>query len=138
MRRLDHVPPLSRGCLCFDRFEEFRSAEEDARRRATYESVKSARDALALELRELYPSFHERLADLFQRMDANNTKLTHVNRCLPRGKATLLEAELVARKLDSFVRRGMTTPSIVREVRLAPFEYSETDRWAYPSVLRPW
>jgi hypothetical protein len=65
MRRLDHVPPLSRGCLCFDRFEEFRSAEEDARRRATYESVKSARDALALELRELYPSFHERLADLF-------------------------------------------------------------------------
>jgi hypothetical protein len=55
------------------------AAEEDARRRATYERVKAERDKLAAELAELYPAIEDKLAELLERIDANDPQIEHIN-----------------------------------------------------------
>lgn len=74
------------------------------------------RDALAEELREVYPNAARRMADLFVRIDTNDRALAELNRSRPAGiEQHMLSTELHARKLDNLT---LSTPSLVNSVHL--------------------
>jgi hypothetical protein len=108
-------------------------AEEDARRWAAYERVKVERDKLAAELAELYPAIEGKLAELLERIDANDRQIEHINdRALPSGARRLVVAELVARGLPSFTPKPyVDAPRITKELRLPTFAYPG-ERYAWP------
>jgi len=86
----------------------------------------AARDALAKELRDLYPVV-PRLADLFGRIAANDRELSQLHQSRPSGaKGTLLSAELVARGLTEFSR---DQPSLTRDLVLPDFVESCKALW---------
>jgi hypothetical protein len=94
---------------------------------ARYEAAAVQRDALAKELRDLYPQFAPRLADLFTRIAANDRELSALHGSRPAGcKGTLLGAELVARGLFSFTR---DSPSLTRDLVLPDFVESCKALW---------
>lgn len=107
-----------------DRFRELQKQEENERRQIAYDRIKAERNALAEELRQLYPGFAEQLGKLLARIEANDREVEFVNRNLPRGGGRLLVAELIARGLEGFMINRSPVPSIVSEVRLPAFEYS--------------
>jgi Sec-independent protein translocase protein TatA len=101
------------------RLIEARKSEEQDARRQDYERVRTARDELAAELREIYPEFERRLSAVLGRIAANDREVLWINRGrLPEGAERLLGAELVARGLGGFAWNGVQTPSIVEELRL--------------------
>jgi hypothetical protein len=91
--------------------------------------LKPLRDTLAEELRDLYPSFATKLADLLDRIAANDDALGRLNQSRPNGPsgAHLLGAELVARELGGFSR---DTPSITKHLQLP--DWSDGERLLYP------
>ena len=81
-----------------------------------YGALKRERDALAEELRELYPDAARKIADLFARIAENNKELDQLNRDRPPDvDQHLRSAELHARGLDSFT---YNTPSLLDSVAL--------------------
>lgn len=102
-----------------DRFRAVTSAEENARRQIAYDRVTQQRDALAKEFAEVYPQLVAKLADLMNRVAANDREIAATKS--PEGAPRILEAELVARGLQGFVVNG--PPSIVRELRLPAFRH---------------
>jgi hypothetical protein len=81
------------------RHKELAADEEDARRLTRYAEVSAERDALAQELKELYPPFAERFRDLMTRIGRIDTEVAIINRHLPRGKMPLADVEAVAREV---------------------------------------
>jgi hypothetical protein len=72
---------------------------------AEYEALKPERDALAEELRELYPSAVNKIVDLFARITNNDNALSELHQARPAGvMQRLLSAELHGRGLNSFSR----------------------------------
>jgi hypothetical protein len=70
---------------------------------AQADQIEAERDALATELRELYPTFVARLIDIYTRIDANTAAINSLYRSAPRGEwRNLLDAELKARGLQSY------------------------------------
>jgi hypothetical protein len=89
------------------RLRETQERERRAKWYAEYEALKSKRDALAAEFREVYTEFEARVVDLVIRMTANNAEISNLHLARSSGvKLHLLEAELVARSLESFTREA--------------------------------
>jgi len=117
-----------------ERLRELKAQEEDQRRWAAYERARAERDKLAAELKEVYPTFAARLADVLARIDANDREIEYSNtRARPSGAEWLAGAEMVARGLKGFVDGTADVPRITRDLRLPAFEY---DRHA-PTVWPP-
>ncbi len=98
---------------------------------AEYDVRKCERDALAEELRAVYPDAVTKIMDLFVRMIANDHALSALHLARPGGvKQHLLSAELHARGLDRFTR---DVPSLLTAVHLIDWD---SGRQAWPP-LRP-
>ena len=96
---------------------------------AEYEVMKRERDALAKELREVYPKAANEIMDLFIRIGANNEALSELHRARPAGVMEhLVSAELHARGRDRFTR---DTPSLLTSVCLFDF-HSGRQAWPPP------
>jgi hypothetical protein len=121
-----------------ERLEQVKAKEEDQQRQLVYERVKAERDKLAAELAEIYPAFANKLADLFQRIVANDREVEYINgHALPSGAERLLVVELIARNLEGFGKSlgniVIRTPRITGELCLPTFEYSAHHPYAWPS-----
>jgi hypothetical protein len=115
------------------RYQEVQAQEYLAQWRADYEALKIERDALAAELREVYPEFEAKITDLFTRITANNAELSGLHQARPGGVALhLLSAELVARDLERFTIRE---PSIAQELKLPTFAPGQRLAWPPQSSL---
>jgi hypothetical protein len=87
------------------RYGEVRAQEQSTDWRAEYEVMKRERDALAEELREVYPDAVIKIVDLFVRITNNNKSLSELHQARPPGVMEhLLSAELHGRGLDHFTR----------------------------------
>jgi hypothetical protein len=99
------------------RLKEAEVAEQLARWRPEYERVKAVRDALAAEMREVYPAAVETLTDLFLRMEACDRQSSHVNGLAPPGVPRLRKVELTARGVE-----GLLQPDVwIAEMLRLPF-----------------
>jgi len=126
--RRDRMAELSRQILVKTRAEE-----QQTRRLAAYAKAKAERDALGDELRSFYPEMAARLADVLDRIAANDARLKRLNTHeLPRGSPQLLSAELVGRDLQGFVRGGVNVPSLIEEVTLPVFQFVSPYAWPLP------
>jgi hypothetical protein len=88
-----------------DRYELEARAEAAVAWRSKYEALERERDALAKELREVYPTAATRIAVALGRAADLDRRLSQLHQSRPGGaKGTLLGAELVARDLTEFSR----------------------------------
>ena len=86
---------------------------------------------------ELYPAIEDKLAELLERIAANDRQIEYINEhARPSGADRLLVAELVARVLKGFVENGVQIPRITEELRLPAFERSQFEPYAWPSGER--
>jgi hypothetical protein len=109
------------------RLGEMQEREHRAKWYALYEVLKSKRDALAAEFREVYTDLEAKVVDLLVRMAANNAEISNLHSARSSGvKLHLLEAELVARGLERFTR---DVPSITKELKLPAFEPGRPPAW---------
>jgi hypothetical protein len=109
------------------RLRETQERERRAKWYAEYEALKSKRDALAAEFREVYPEFEAKVVGLLNRMAANDAEISNLHIARSAGvKLHLLEAELVARGLEQFTR---DMPSITKELKLPAFEPGQPLAW---------
>ncbi len=116
-----------------DRYRQVKAAEAAAAWRNKYEGLKVARDQLAAELRQIYPTTVNTLVSLFARIGANDAALSQLHRGRPaNAKGTLLSAELVARGLDEFSR---DSPPLSKELRLP--DWAESCRLVWPPRETP-
>ena len=110
------------------RLQELQAQEYPAQWHADYEGLKVERDALAAELREVYPPYATKIADLFARIAVNDAALSRLHQARPAGVARhLLGAELVARGLDGFTR---FEPSIAADLKLPDWDRADQVRVA--------
>jgi hypothetical protein len=119
-----------------ERLERVKAQEEDQERQLVYDRVKAERDKLVAELREIYPAFANKLADLLPRIAANDREVEYINgHALPSGAERLLVAELIARNLEGFGKSHgnvvIRTPRITEELCLPTFEYSAHHPYAW-------
>ena len=99
--------------------------EENERRWVEYEKVRAERDALAAELKALYPSFALRLANVLFRIEANDQLVEMINtRAAPAKAEPLLGAGAMARGLQGYVVSGSIIPRITAALVLPSFEYA--------------
>jgi hypothetical protein len=91
-------------------------AKREAAWLTEYDALKRSRDALAEELREVYPNAVSKIANLFGRIAVNNEALSELHRSRPDAvEKYLRSAELHARGLESFT---YNTPSLLNSVHL--------------------
>ncbi len=103
--------------------------EDGKRWQQDYNRLKPKRDALAVELRDFYPTFAAKLAGLLDRIAANDVELSQLNSSRPNGAsgAYLYGAELTARELGGFSR---VQPSLSKQLQLP--DWQQSDRLIYP------
>ena len=91
-------------------------AEREATWLAEHDTLKGARDALAEELRDVYPAPTIKIAELFARIAAIDKAIDDLNRKRPDGvQRHMLSVELHARGLENF---SSNTPSLLTSVCL--------------------
>jgi hypothetical protein len=109
------------------RYREVHDQEQAKAWLAEYDVMKRERDALAEEVREVFPEAENKIVDLFVRITENNKALSALHQARPAGVMEhLLSAELHARGLDRFTR---DTPSLLGSVCL--FDW-DTGRQIWP------
>jgi len=114
------------------RHQEMEAQEYLTQWRADYEALKIKRDALAAELREVYPVFEAKISDMFASIAANDAELSRLHQARPAGVGLhLLSAELVARDLERFTIRE---PSIAQELKLPTFAPGQRLAWPLPQL----
>ena len=102
------------------RYREVRDQEQSTDWRAEYEVMKRERDALAQEVRDVYPEAAYKIVDLFVRITDNNKALSELHQARPAGVMEhLVSAELQARGIDRFTR---DVPSLLTSVSLFDFD----------------
>jgi len=107
-----------------DRLQQLKAQEDNERRWQAYEKAKAERDKLVSELKDVYPAYATRLADLVARIKANDREVDRINlRAQPDGAEWLRSVELVARDLTGWNDGTATVPRLVRDLRLPAFEY---------------
>jgi hypothetical protein len=117
------------------RLEQVETQEYRARWRARYEEVEERRDALAAELRELYPKLASTIAELFVRVDVADREISEVNQASPPGLGLhLREVELEARDIDRFTTAA---PSIANGLRLPVFDVGQELLWPQRRAFDP-
>jgi hypothetical protein len=98
------------------RYQEVHDREQATAWLAEHDVMKRERDALAEEVREVFPEAENKIVDLFVRITANNKALSELHQARPAGVMEhLVSAELHARGLDRFTR---DTPSLLTSVVL--------------------
>jgi hypothetical protein len=98
------------------RYREVHDQEQVKAWLAEYDVMKRERDALAEEVREVYPDAEIKIVDLLVRITENNKALSALHQARPAGVMEhLVSAELHARGLDRFTR---DTPSLLTSVCL--------------------
>jgi hypothetical protein len=91
-------------------------AEREATWLAEHDAWIAERDALAEELRDIYPEVARKITDLFERIVANDKALDQLNRARPNGvQRHLFSVELYARGLEGF---SSNKPSLLTSVCL--------------------
>jgi hypothetical protein len=116
-----------------DKAREVEAKEDRREWLVDFAALADERNALAKELREVYPRAAARIADVLGRVAALDHRLSQLHQSRPSGaKGTLLGAELAARRLDAFTR---DTPSLTRELRLP--DWTESNRLAWPPPQTP-
>ena len=116
-----------------DRLKEMLRAEEDARRQVEYDRAKAERDALASEIKEVYPALARQLAELANRMAANDRTLELINRARrPTGAPALKLAETLARELSNVTAAGPDAPRIAKMLRLPAFVQQPNRPYEWP------
>jgi hypothetical protein len=102
------------------RYQEVHDQEQAKAWLAEYDVMKRKRDALAQEVREVYPDPVIKIVDLFVRITDNNEALSELHQARPPGVTEhLVSAELHARGLDRFTRDA---PSLLTSVSLFDFD----------------
>jgi hypothetical protein len=97
-----------------------------------YDALKGERDALAEELREVYPDAARKIANVLGRITTNDEALAELHRSRPDGvEQYLRSAELHARGLESF---SQNTPSLLSSVHLVDWD---TGRQIWPLPRSP-
>ncbi len=115
------------------RYEQVLAGEYLEAWRADYAALEPERDALADELREVYPAVIAQLADLMARLDRFDTKLSDLHQRRPVGeKLHLRGPELVARDLQDFSR---SVPPLRQNLQLPDFQHSDRLRYPPPQHL---
>jgi chromosome segregation ATPase len=115
-----------------ERLREVKAEEERGRRRAAYDAALAERDKLAAELTEVYPPLAAKLADLAERIAANDAEIERVNQKRPDGAKWLANSELVARQLSSFFDGPTNIPRIAQQMRLPAFRYVPPEPYTWP------
>ena len=114
------------------RYQEVHDQEQATAWLAEHDALKRERDALAEEVREVFPEAENKIVDLFVRITANNKALSELHQARPAGVMEhLVSAELHARGLDRFTR---DTPSLLTSVCLFDFD---SGRQAWPPPRPP-
>jgi hypothetical protein len=117
------------------RLKEMLRAEEDARRQIEYDRAKAERDALAEEIKEVYPALARQLAELANRMAANDRALELINRARrPTGAPALKLAEALARELAHVAAAGSDAPRIAKMLRLPAFVQKPNRPYEWPPI----
>ena len=102
------------------RYQQVYAQEQAKAWLAEYDVMKRERDALAEEVRGVYPDTVNKVVDLFVRITENNKALSALRQARPAGVMEhLLSAELHARGLDRFTRDA---PSLLTSVSLFDFD----------------
>ena len=117
------------------RLKQMEAAEYLARWEPAYERVKADRDALAAEMREVYPAAVAKLVDLFQRMAESDRECSQINGSAPRGDhRRLLKVELTARGVE-----GLLQPDVwIAEMLRLPFFWRDSGPiYAWPPPTPP-
>ena len=118
-----------------ERHKQIAAQEDLTQWSAYFETLKVERDALAAELRELYPEFETKITDLLARIAENDGKLSRLHQARPSGVVLHLRgAELEARSLGGFTR---SEPSIAATLKLPTFEPGERLAWPPPQPVNP-
>jgi hypothetical protein len=113
------------------RSQELQLREQATAWLAEHDRLKGERDALAEELRKVYPDAVTKITDLFVRIAANDEALSRLHQARPSGmKQHLLPAELHARGIDHFSRDN---PSLLESTRLIDWE-SGDEIWPPPQT----
>jgi hypothetical protein len=111
-----------------ERLSQVAEREYLAKWHAAYETLKIERDALAADLRAVYPEFETKISDLFARIAANDEQRSRLDQARPVGH-DLRSAELAARNMAEFSRYQ---PSIAATLKLPAFEPGERLAWPPP------
>ena len=102
------------------RYQQLRDEEEVTAWLAEFDGFKPGRDALAAELRSVYPDAVTKIVDLFVRITENDKARSERLQGRPAGvMERLLSAELHARGLDSFTDN---MPSLLTAVHLVDLD----------------
>lgn len=115
------------------RLKEMLREEEDAARWCRYEQAKLDRDALAAEINDLYPVISRQLADLAERIAANDRAVELTNNVkLPTGAPRLKTAEALARDLAGVPAVDPNAPRIAKSLRLPAFVQKPNRPYEWP------
>jgi hypothetical protein len=117
------------------RLKEVEAAEYLARWKPAYERVKADRDALAAEMREVYPAAVAKLVNLFQRMAESDRECSQINGSAPYGDhRRLLKVELTARGVEGLLQPDVW---IAETLRLPAFPRETGPVLAWPLPTPP-
>jgi hypothetical protein len=117
------------------RLKVMEAAEYLARWEPDYKRVEAQRDALAAEMREVYPAAVAQLADLFQRMAQCDRECSRIDRSAPDSEhRRLLGVELTARGVE-----GLLQPDVyIAEMLRLPFFWRDSGPiYAWPPPTPP-
>ena len=117
------------------RLKQVVAAEYAAKWEPDYKQVEALRDALAAEMREVYPRVKELLVSLFQRMAECDRECSRINGLAPDGEhRRLLKVELTARGV-----KGLLQPDvwIAETLRLPAFPRETGPIYAWPPPTPP-
>jgi hypothetical protein len=104
-----------------ERLKDAKTAEYLARWESAYEWVKDMRDALAAEMREIYPTAVAQLVDLFQRAAECDRACSRINGSAPYGEQRrLLGVELTARGVQGLLQPDIWIAQQLRRGRHWP------------------
>jgi hypothetical protein len=110
------------------RYREVAGAEDLTQWRTKYEVLKSERDVLAAELREVYPDACAAIVSVLARVTAYEHRASALHQSRPSGvKGYLPGPDLVARGLTDFSRDD---PPVARDLKLP--SWSESNKLIWP------
>jgi hypothetical protein len=117
------------------RLKVVEGAEYLARWEPDFKRVEAQRDALAAEMREIYPAAVTQLADLFQRMAQCDRECSRINGSAPDGEhRRLRRVELTARGVEGLLQPNVW---ISEELRLPFFWRDSGPIYAWPPPTPP-
>jgi hypothetical protein len=117
------------------RLKQIEAAEYLARWEPEYKRVIAQRDALAAEMREVYPAAVAQLADLFQRATQCDREISQLNQSAPSGdRRGIHGVELTARGVEALLQPDVR---IAETLRLPFFQRDRGPIFVWPPATPP-